>query len=135
MSDITVSEGGRLMSEIRVLVVPADEATAARVERTVPSHDVFTAMVDDLNTDTVFFSDGPGVVVMAANGKSLAGHGPNPRATQIVERFLEGFAKRDRVEGPALFVGLDSESDFTDVPAEVTEFAGRMFSVEDDATG
>lgn len=118
------------MSEIRVLVVPADEAAAVRVERVVPSHDTFTGMVHDLNTDMVFFTDGSGVAVMAANGKSLPGHGPNPRATQIVERFVPGFAKRDRVEGSALFVGLDEEGDFGDVPVEVAEFTERLFSVD-----
>lgn len=117
------------MSSITALIIPAASDNPARLETVEPTHDGFTGLVDDVNTDTVFFADGTGVVKVSANSKSLASHEPNPRATQVLERFLPGFAKRDRLEGPAVFVGLDDEGDFAAVADEVVSFASNLFTV------
>lgn len=118
------------MSAIVVLVIPADANASARLVTITATHDSFVALVKGVNTETVFLADGVGVVKVPANGKALAAHGPNPRATQVIERFLPGFAKRDSVSGIAVFAGLDADGDPCEVPAQVIEFAGSLFTVE-----
>jgi hypothetical protein len=117
------------MNDIIALVVPADMDAEAYTVSLAPTHDTFVGLVEDVNTDTVFFADGAGAVKVSANSKSLTSHEPNPRATQVLERFLPGFAKRDRVEGPAVFVGIDDEGDFGAVPDAVLAFASNFFPV------
>lgn len=115
------------MSEFRVLVIPAEESAPVRLETVDGSHEAFCALVEDLNTDTVFLAEEPGMVKVPASGKQSDRFVSNPRATQTVERFLTGFALMDRVEGTAVFVGLDDEGDPADVSAEVLGFVERMF--------
>lgn len=112
------------MSRVVALVVPV-EAAPHRAEISA-AHADLCALVGDVNTDTVFFADDTGMVKVAANGKALATHRPNPTATRIVERFMPGFAARDRVEGPAVFLGLTQDGEVTDVAEQVVAFAARV---------
>lgn len=111
---------------VRVMVVPADEAAPIRLEESATDHESWCGLVRDVNTATVFFADGTGVVKVAGNG-ARRGMGVNVRATQTVERFVPGFTRGDRVLGDAVFVGLDDEDDYTDVSGVVVEFVTSLF--------
>ena len=120
-------------TQIAVLVVPADREAPITTIHVNGNHDEFCTLVEDYNTDAVFFPEVDGFAYVAASGKTLPSHTHNPRATQIIARFATGFAKRDRVEGPAVFVGANGPGDFADTPQEVLTFVTNLFGPIADA--
>ena len=116
-----------VVPQIRVLVVAASVVEPPRTVTLDPTHPTFCALVDDYNTDTVFFEDASGAMKVASSAKASADHLPNPRATQLMQRMLPGFAVVDRVEGAAVFVGLDTDGAYGDVPGDLVGLAGRLF--------
>lgn len=108
------------MSDVRVLVIPADESVSVRVESVVPSHGVWCDLVGDVSTDTVFAADGSAMVKVPVLGRR-EGRVVNVRASMVAERLVPGFTKVDRVHGDAVVVGLDAEWDACDVPVDLVE--------------
>lgn len=112
---------------VRVLVVDPDETRPVETTDALAEHATFCRLVADSNTDAVFFNDKSAVAFVAANGKRSTAHLLNIRATTLVEAFVPGFAKRDRIEGPAVIVGLDSAGQFADVPQDVLTLADNLY--------
>lgn len=115
---------------IRALIVRALDEMPPAVISVEPTHDTFCGLVDDINTDTVFAADGQAMVKVGANGKA-AGRPVNPRATQLLERLLPGFANRDYIVGPAVFLGVDDEGDPTDAPEAVVTVVRDLFGISE----
>lgn len=111
------------------LVVPADDASPERARLERGDHQAILALVQDVNSDAIFLREVDGVVYVAEHGKRLESHAANPLATQVVNRFAPGFAKGDRVEGTAVFLGLDDDGQVTDVPVEVVSFVESLRGV------
>lgn len=115
--------------QITVLVVPADSDEPITSRSVSPAHATFTGLVEDYNTDTVFFTDADALAYVAETGKQRTTHEHNPRATQVVERFHPGFAQADHIEGPAVVVGTSTDGTLTDVPDEVRTFVTNLFGI------
>lgn len=114
------------MNQVRVLVVPAEEENALRLASMTASHDEFCVLVDDINTDTVFFADGSGMTKVAANSKAM-GMPRNVRATQLMERVLPGYAARDHVAGDAVLAGLADNGEAADISEDLVALAERLY--------
>lgn len=63
------------------------------------------------------------VMWVLAYGKTTAGVERNPRATRFADSLLPGFARSDKVMGPALVLGFDDEGLAADVPPNVAQAA------------
>lgn len=63
------------------------------------------------------------VMWVLAYGKTTPGVERNPSATEFADSLLPGFARSDKIMGPALVLGFDDEGLAADVPAEVEKVA------------
>jgi hypothetical protein len=61
---------------------------------------------------------GGAVLWLRADGKTLPGLEPNPRATRLADALLPGFASGDTIMGTAVLLGFDDEGLAADVPPE-----------------
>lgn len=122
---------GGTLSKIKALVITSTDDKQVALRQVEPTHDSFVGLVGDVNTDTVFFTDeaaNAGMVKVGANGKANAAPA-NPRATQLVDRLVPGFAARDHVAGTAVFAGVSDDGDAADVSDEVVGLADGLFGV------
>lgn len=116
------------MRVVDVLVVPASESEPMRMVAVADGDTaVLRALVDDVSTDTVFFSPRPVYMVVSAHAKAMAASVANPRATNLAEWLLPSFAKYDRVEGAAVFIGLDGEGDAAGLPEDFRQMVAARF--------
>ena len=102
-----------------VVVVPAEDSPHFR--QVGSDWDSLCQVVDDYSMDVVVSMDGRVAMLVAGNGKQYSSHTPNPTATMLMERVLPGFAKTDRVEGAAVFVGVGEDGDFGSTPGWFVE--------------
>jgi hypothetical protein len=114
------------MEPVRVLILNADDTYPPGNDQVDANHSTFCRLVNDTNTDTLMSDDATVAFKVAANGKTL-NFAPNPRGTQLAERFIPGFAARDHLVGTVVVLGVNEDGDLCDVPDPVLSATDTLF--------
>lgn len=102
---------------VRAVVFPADPGLPVTAETVDGSQEGLGAFLGG-QPEVLTLSDSA-VMWLLAYGKTTPGAAPNPRASRFVDSLRPGFARGDRIVGPALVRGFVDEGLAAAVPPDM----------------